>query len=118
MRQVERRSGRLACLVMNSTDMGNFSFASMALLVLSFIATLFLHFLFILQLLRLARVHLHLWMLSGRLEFSIGVLILSLEFRPDTWGAQQQNLCGVDVNQSVSTGLWNVFEALARGCGA
>lgn len=98
--------------------MGNFSFASMALLVLSLIATLSLHLLFILQLLRLARVHLHVWMLSGRMEFSIGVLILSLEFRPSDWGTHQQNVCGVDVNQNVSAGLWNVWEMLAKAsCG-
>lgn len=94
--------------------MGNFSFAAMALLVLSLIATLFLHLLFILQLLRLARIHLYLWMLSGRMELSIGVLILSLEFRPGDWDAHQQNVCGVDVNQSVSACLWNVWEMLAK----
>lgn len=98
--------------------MGNFSFASMALLVLSLIATLSLHLLFILQLLRLARVHLHLWMLSGRLQLSIGVLILSLECRPDTWDAHQQNVCGVDVNQSMSAGILNVCEMLVKtSCG-
>ncbi len=98
--------------------MGNFSFASMALLVLSLIATLFLHLLFILQLLRLARVHMHLWMLSGRMEFSIGVLILSWEFRPGDWDAHQQNVCGVDVNQSASACLLNACEILAKAsCG-
>lgn len=94
--------------------MGNYSFASMALLVVGLIATLLLHFLFILQFLRLACVHLHLWMLSGRVEISIGLLLLSLEFRPSTWNAHQQNLCGVDVNQSASSCLWAVVEAFFR----
>lgn len=94
--------------------MGNYSFASMALFVLSLFATLFLHLLFILQLLRLARVHLHLWMLSGRMEVAIGTLILSLEFRPSEWGGHQQNVLGLDVNQHVSDGFLNAWELLSK----
>ncbi len=50
------------------------------------------------------------------MELSLGVLILSLEFRPGEWDAHQQNVCGVDVHQSVSAGLWRLLEIIVKGC--
>ena len=83
-------------------------------MVASYIATLFVHLLVIIQLCRVAREQLLLWALSGKYEFSVGFVVIGFEIRSDFLQSHKQNVLSLDMDQVLSNSANTVFECLVK----
>lgn len=87
---------------------------SIASIVVSYIATLFVHFIAITQLFKLAREYLQLWLFSGKLEISLGIIVIALEIRSELLQAHQQNMLGPESSQDTSSFLMSAIEFVSK----
>lgn len=87
---------------------------SIVSVVAGYIATLFVHLITITQLFKLAREYLQLWVFAGKLEISLGIVVIRLEMRSDLLQAHQQNMLGPESSPDSSSLLLSAIEFASK----
>lgn len=87
---------------------------SIASIVASYIATLFVHFITILSFLSVARDYLSVWFLSGKIQIAIGMFVIGFELRQDFLDPQKQQVLGLEFDADASPSINSLIEMVLK----
>lgn len=87
---------------------------SIASIVASYIAPLFVHFITIVSLLGFIRDYLSIWLLSRKIQFSIGVVVIGFELDQDFLHSHKQQMFGLEYENDASPSLTSLLDIASK----